>query len=273
MNLVDAFTSLYQAALVQGLVPGKQARPFVIASGPRSGSTLLQTLLHSHPSAVCMHELLIKSAGTSRFYRYNLGRRKELIRLRVQDIKAFLQAILLEPQPPWVKAVGFKAMYVQPRDAEERTATWEALGKITGLHIIWLHRNPVRRVISFAIARKTGEWIGKKTEEPVRLDPEYLPRRLAFEEQRAKAARQHVEECDIIDVQFESLTKDPGVILERIQDFLGVQCRPLHSSLTQQNPRSIQEMVSNFGEIKGALLGTKWEESLLEAVNHQPREI
>lgn len=273
MNLTNVVTSLYQTAVIHGVAPGQRARPYVIAAGPRSGSTLLQTLLHSHPNAICMHELLVKSGGTPRFYRYNLGRREQLIQMREQNMEAFLNAVLLDPQPPWVEAIGFKAMYVHPRDKEERRATWEMLGQIPNLRVIWLRRNPVRRVISFAIARKTGKWVGEKTKGAIHLDPEYLPHRLRFEEQEAEAARERIKKCEIIDVQFESLTENPGAILTKIQDFLGLSNRSLHSSLSLQNPRTLREMVANFSEVRDTLASTKWKEELMEARDRRPQDL
>lgn len=273
MNLTNAATSLYQAAIIQGIAAGRRARPFIIAAGPRSGSTLLQTLLHSHPNAICMHELLVESGGTPRFSRYNLGRRKQLLRMREQSMEAFLKTVLLDPQPPWVDAIGFKAMYVHPRDEEKRRYTWEMLGQMPSLRVIWLRRNPVRRVISFAIALKTGKWVGEKTREAIHLDPEFLPRRLSFEEQETEAARKRIEKCEVIDVQFETLTETPGAVLTNIQEFLNLSTRPLHSSLTPQNPRTLREMVANFDEVKDALRGTRWEKSLVSAMGRRPEAL
>jgi hypothetical protein len=164
-------------------------------------------------------------------------------------------------------------MYVQPRDAEKRRATWDSLGQIPELRVLWLERNPVRRVISFAIARKTGKWIGKKTKAPVQLDADYIPNRLTFEEKWANEAHERLQKCKIMDVRFESLTAHPDTVLNEIQDFLDLPNRPLHSLLTRQNPRSLQEMVANFDEVKDALLDTKWEEALFEAMDHQPRDL
>ena len=188
-------------------------------------------------------------------------------------MKAFLHTVLKDPQPPWVQAVGFKAMYVQPRDDAERTQAWNLLGNITGLRVIWLHRNPVRRVVSFAIARKTGEWVGTKTDRPLAVDPDYLIRRLQFEEQEAKKASEAIEGCEVLDIQFESLVDAPGPILKQIQDFLAVPHRPVHSSLTRQNPQKLQETISNFQDVRDALLGTKWEEPLLQSTHRRPDEI
>lgn len=273
MSPINVITSAYQALLPWSGLPARSAHPFVIASGPRSGSTLLQSLLHSHRNVVCMHELLLKSGGTPRFRRYYVGRRKELMRLRTRDMEAFLHAVLEGPQPPWIQAVGFKAMYVQPRDAADRECTWTKLADVAGLRVIWLRRNPVRRVVSFAIARKTGEWVGKKTREPVELDPDYLVRRLRFDEQEASRAREAVDQCDVLDVHFESLVESPEPILRRLQDFLGVPHRPVHSGLDRQNPRTLHDMISNAEEVVAALRGTKWEEPLMEAIHRQPQEL
>jgi hypothetical protein len=220
-----------------------------------------------------MRELLIKSGGTPQFYRHNLGRREQLIQMREEDMDAFLSEVLCGPQPPWVWAVGFKAMRVQPRDEEERRTTWKVLGEIPDLRVIWLRRNPVRRVISFAIARETGKWVGEKTTKATQIDPEYLLHRLCFEEQEAEAARERVKSCKMIDVQFECLTENPKAVLTEIQEFLGLPTRPLDSSLTPQNPRTLREMVTNFSEVREALASTKWENLLMKAMNRSPQEL
>ena len=77
----------------------------------------------------------------------------------------------------------------------------------------------------------------------------------------------------MIDVQFESLTETPKTVLTEIQDFLGLRTRPLDSSLTPQNPRTLREMAANFDEIIDTLTGTKWEKSLMEAVDRPPQKL
>lgn len=274
MGVYNAITSLYQACIVRGLLPGHQALPFIVAAGPRSGSTLLQEMLHSHRNAVCMHELLLKSGGTSRFRRYNLTRREQLARVREQDMNQFFEAVLLDPQPPWVEAVGFKAMYKHPREEkEERLAAWEMLGEIPELHVIWLQRNIVRRLISFSVALETEKWKGEKTTRRVHVDPNKLLRRLESDEQKGKEARGRVKDCELLDVQYESLTESPEAVLTEIQSFLDLPPLSLHSSLTLQNPRTIEEMVANFDEVKRALMDTRWESAFVNAAGRRPKEI
>ena len=225
---------------------------------------MLQSLLNSHPNAVCMHEILPETAGTPRFYRYNLGRRRRLIELRSKDIGRFLEAVLLEPQPRWVHAVGFKAHYVQPYDLELRRKTWTLLGAIDGLRVIWLNRNPVRSVVSFAIARQTGVWIGGRLTQPIRLEPEYLLRRLEYEDLEAAEARSRIEHQDIFEVSFEDIVTDPTAHLSDIQQFLGLPPHSLQVSLRRQNPRPISQLVSNYVEVEVALRGTRWYDQLLQ---------
>jgi hypothetical protein len=160
---------------------------------------------------------------------------------------------------------------VQPRDAADRECTWTKLANVAGLRVIWLRRNPVRRVVSFAIAKRTGEWVGKKTREPVELDPDYLVRRLRFDEQEASRAREAVDQCDVLDVHFESLVESPEPILRRLQDFLGVPHRPVHSGLDRQNPRTLHGMISNAEEVVAALRGTKWENPSWKPSTGSPR--
>ena len=55
---------------------------FIIVGHPRSGSTMLMSLLSSHPNVVCMHELLKLTSGKAIFRRYHIGRRDSLLKLR-----------------------------------------------------------------------------------------------------------------------------------------------------------------------------------------------
>ena len=221
-----------------------------------------------------MHELLLKSGGKSRFHRYNLTRREQLTRMREQDMNQFFESVLLDPQPPWIEAVGFKAMYKHPRqEKEKRLAAWEMLSGIPGLHVIWLQRNIVRRLISFSVALETGKWKGEKTTRRVHVDPDKLLRRLESDEQKGKEARERGNDCELLDVRYESLTESPDAVLTEIQSFLDLPHLSLQSSLTQQNPRTIEEMVANFDEVKGALMNTRWEDALLRAMDRRPQEL
>ncbi|MDC0278529.1 sulfotransferase, partial [Akkermansiaceae bacterium] len=57
-NFFDGINRLRQLPIYKGIGNGKRPQPFLIVGGPRVGSTMLQTLINSHPNAVCMHELL-----------------------------------------------------------------------------------------------------------------------------------------------------------------------------------------------------------------------
>lgn len=261
-------TIAYHAVALRGALPASTtAIPFIITGGPRSGSTMLQTLLDSHPNAICMHELLRDSTGTAAFRRHCLGRRKQLMELREQDMPAFVHEVLTLPHPPWIRALGFKALYTQPRKSGAvRQQTWEGLRQIPGLRVIWIQRNLIRCVVSFAIAKQTQGWIGKKTREPVAVDVDYVLRRLAVEEKRAEEVKSYLQGIDIISVSYERVRAHPVAEMSIIQKALSLPVRSVQTSLQRQNPQPLAQLVSNYADLQQALLDTRWGGLLDEAL-------
>lgn len=264
-RFTNDLTRVIQSATSLKLLPGRKATPFIIVGGPRSGSTLLQTLLDSHPYAICMHEIVKEGSGRSGFERYFLGSRDKLLQIRGKDDegKEFLKEIFNSRVPCWVEALGFKALYTFPWSSEKRKKTWLALGEIPDLRVIWLSRNPVRRVLSFAIARKTGQWRGQRTVEPVEVDPIYVVRRLRRDDELAQAARRRLRDTAMLHVQFEDLIALPEAELRNIQKKLNLPVRSLHTSLRRQNPKPMDQAVANYSKVRKEISKTKWKKELL----------
>ena len=123
-DAADLFRAIWHQLIMRGLLPGRMATPFIVAGGPRSGSTFLQKLLNSHPNVICMHELLKETAGKAAFCRHYFGRRGELRKIREQDLEKFISEIFFTPQPKNIAAIGFKALYIHPHDIGRREEAW-----------------------------------------------------------------------------------------------------------------------------------------------------
>jgi hypothetical protein len=218
-----------------------------------------------------MHELLRDTADTPAFRRYFVGQRRRLLQVREQDLALFLDKVLFSDQPFWVRALGFKVLYSQPWDTGQRRKAWTTLGNISNLHVIWISRNSVRSVISFAVARKTGQWISKRTKKAVELDPDYVLRRLAYEQEEQEEAYGRIRDKPLLKVSFENLVADPVPILKEVQEFLHLPVCSLHTALRRQNPKPLGQLIANYDEVKSALKPTKWYSELCKAEDEQER--
>lgn len=208
-----------------------------------------------------MHELFREKAGTPAFYRHYLGSREELLKVREDDIARFLGKVLLAPQPPWIKAIGFKALYVQPSGSTRKQA-WQALSAIPRLKVIVLERNEVHSVISFCIARETKKWVGKKFYGSVRVDVDYVLRRLAFEKECRRCALALLKNHKMLKIKYEDMISDFDLTGERVSSFLSLPARKLNSPLVRQTQKPLSEVVENYHELITVLSETEWASKL-----------
>jgi len=106
---------------------------YIVLARPRTGSTLLNLMLRSHP-AVC--------AWGESFGRIG-GQREDL-----------LLAGIFSRYPERVRGVGFKIHYNHPVDVRH-PQIWQLLAEMDGLHVIHLkRRNLLRTIVSSQIAQK-----------------------------------------------------------------------------------------------------------------------
>ena len=235
---------MYQSTL-QGIhLPGVEATPFVLIGPGRSGSTLVQTLLDSHPNCVCMNELWQQKSSMWRGY-YVLHRKSWSTR----NFNEITHNALCSPQPPWIHSVGFKVLYGQPQDETQREITWEHLLGIKNLKIVRVKRNLIQSTISAAIARATGYWINKPTTEPIELEVELVKRIYERKIKLEYEMDQKLSEWSIFELNFEAFTRDLASQLQVLQTFLGLTPLDLKPTLKRQNKKPHSEMIQNWDVI------------------------
>lgn len=257
-DLKDIGKTLYYYGIRAKVLPSEVAQPFVIASGPRTGSTHLQRLLNSHPHAVCMHELFKPTPGPPVFFRNYIGHRRRLLNVREQSYEKFLNEVLLTPQAPWVKAIGFKAIFIQPQKTEWEHA-WQALSTIENLRVIWLSRNPIQTAISYLTALKSGAWVGKPTTGSIHIDIEHFMRFINRQHSLEESAREILSGRQGLDISYEQLVENTDTERARLCEFLNIENTTLDSGIRKQNQKDLREFVENYDEVKEALVGTRWE--------------
>lgn len=285
-----------QAAVEARVLPGHtDYRRFVVVCTIRTGSTMLGSYLGSHPGVRMFFELFHRHAASVPFgvegYRAR-GLDADVAALRNVDPVAFLERYVWGRQPRGVRAVGFKLLYTQARRertwwdepafdhwwahvdrgaapdwAAARSDLWAHLAADREVAVIHLTReNPVRGMVSAALAKETGRWgvgatggVGAETRRAtVRLEPEHVLRNL-------EAGRRQRRETDALfaghplaHVTYEALTSRPGPTLARLQTFLGLPVAGLETRSRKQGGRPLAETVENLGAVEAALRGTDW---------------
>jgi len=163
---------------------------------------------------------------------------------------------------PGVDAVGFKLMYSQlTRIAKPlMPALWLKRARIVHL----MRRNALDVVLSKeAGAARGGRLHAHEGEEvePVRLrlQPDDLLRRMTLHERAIAGARVRFKRVGLPyrEVVYEDLAEDESGFAS-LFEFLGVEPRPVSSSLQKVNPTAHEELIENYSEVRDALEGTEF---------------
>lgn len=226
---------------------------FVIYGQGRSGSTLLETLLDSHPDIRCEGELLkVRRLGPQSF----LDNRAKL---------SSAQAFGCHVKP------HMHVRHVQRLDDLRGFA--EAMLE-RGWSIVHLRRdNVAAQTLSVRIAmaaakfhHRTGD--GERM-EAIRLDPEHFVRRLDVRATRLMEEEEALRGLPTTPVRYERDLSTPELMaksLPRIQEALGVEVRELTTPLRKSVDRPAREAIANYDEIETAVAGTPFA-PMLAALN------
>jgi LPS sulfotransferase NodH len=232
---------LEQRLAASSLLPGHVAyRRFVIGARARSGSNLLVSLLDSHPNIEAHGELFRELAGDSAAARLDR---------------------LFVARPRRTLAVGFKAFYYHPTDVPD-SDLWDRLAAMTDLTVVHLTRtNVLRTLTSRKLAGRTNEWIRRglsRGNEPptVHFDVDELRAALA-ENAHWEGACRHRFAGRIVEITYEDLVADDSAVAP-VLEALGVERRPLQTSLVRQHPQPLSELIENYEDLANAFAGTRW---------------
>lgn len=194
---------------------------FVILSEARSGTSLLTETLDSHPEITCHGEVFHPDPAWH--FRGSMAEwsTDALLKLRAEKA-AFLDRVFDQPD---VKAVGFKMWRIQAPDECERLLADGLVSKI-----ILERRNKLSQFSSTLLAHQTGVWnLGADAGDrhlrpaPLVFNAGAFRNFVAFQEDTFAYYRSEAV-GPVLNISFSSLVQDG---FDRVQDFLGVQGRPL----------------------------------------------
>ncbi|MBL4660702.1 MAG: hypothetical protein JKY19_10120 [Alcanivoracaceae bacterium] len=221
---------------------------FVILAAPRSGSNMLCSMLNSHHSILCHHEL------------YNPADIFYALQLRDSDFKLAVNMEQRDRQPlsflarVWrynqsKSCVGFKMTHKQ------NPQVFDALLADTSIKKIVLKRNNTVKVhVSKLIAEQNGIWEDYGQHAPtkhnqVEVDLSSLQAdvafNLAFYQEIIISLNQSKQ--NYIVVEYEKLTTQ--LTQNTILDFLKLQHQALTTMSCKQNSTDLRQLVSNFSTL------------------------
>lgn len=242
MRRFSLYTTLATHRLL-GLFGHRDFVPFIVLTRSRTGSNLLLSFLNGHPNVFCEGEIFARLDGAD-----------PLVRLRGSFGR----------QPRHIHAKGFKIFYYHPLDADA-AEFWKALERRTEIRVIHLTReNILRTLLSRKIAGIRGSWTGTRFDP---ADPENkcvtaTAEELAdgFLQTRAweDAASARFAAHPNLRVSYEDLVRNPQDCYLKLCRFLGVSPGQPRTNLSQQNPESLRELISNYDELKAHFARSQW---------------
>lgn len=221
---------------------------FAVVGHARTGSNLLLDVFRSSPEVEMLHEIFsADNRVIGQEFNENITR-------------------LYAGYPRCVRAVGCKIFYNHLTNQE-----WSEFEQRREFKIIHLmRRNRLRTLVSLAIAFKTDVWLQtnflKKVpleKKRVYLDPESLFTQIMQIESWEAQARSRFAHRDVLEIYYEDLVENFDAVAAEAIDFVGAKrWNPNRIGYRKQNPEPLEQLISNFPEVNGALRNTPWERYL-----------
>lgn len=242
---------------------------FVILAAPRTGSNLLCTLLQSHASILCHHELFNPDGIF-----YALGLRNTKFSLGSIDFRnahptAFLEHVWSENGGH--ECVGFKMTHRQHLEAFKTICADPTVYKIV------LKRKAVLKTyVSRLIAEKSGVWEDYKKAPPsqisrqINVDYTHLKEAITLNE----TYYQHLKSVITgprMNVAYEDLGHDDTH--RSLLAFLQQPYTPLLAKSRPQNPHPVKKLISNKQQLEKRLNENTEDSALLNELNHDNGDV
>lgn len=237
--------------------------PFAVVGTQRTGTTVIRTLLDSHPQVRCIGEaFLMNWPGETGYAAHLRGRPVRRVRHfadRRALVSEYLDSLFSDGG---VRAAGFKLMHSQARRFPSVIPELRERGG-RAIHIV--RRNVLKTLISREVARANRLY---HTEKQVRLRRARLnPRRLIRQLDRIAAENRAwsrlLRDIPHHRTRYEAFQRDNAGELRILLRFLGVDPTPeLTSPFVKMSPDRMADIVENYEQVQRRLRGTPYERFL-----------
>lgn len=216
-------------------------KSFLILSSGRSGSTLLVQLLNNHRSIHCHGELLNREDLQAD----QLGRGTNS-----RTLVNYILAKLL-PLNPWLSLTGFKCFNEQLEYCNISLRT--ILHSLYSPPVVVLYRrNLMETFVSLKIAQANDIWFSETIVNSctIELDWNELMEYCEDEKRRWRNSLKSIpSSCRLMLLSFEELAENRDESLRRVFGFLGVKSCKVFATSKRQNPKPLDEKVTNYKDI------------------------
>ena len=229
-------------------------KPFVIVALPRTGSTLLTSLLDSHPQIICHNEPFNPDAV---YASHRILRNEYMRAYREEDPIRFIDLLFSESRAQL--AVGFKMLDYQAPDVQDHLLQRSDVRKL------YLRRaNLLSAYSSDLVANRVEQWRVLAGEKIRQAEIEFVPRE--FDEFLKHAAEYERHVSDLIERSDSPvMALEYGELLNRkaqkkLLAFLCVDpTRKLETNYIRQNPGGLRKRFTNWDRVVATLAGTPME--------------
>jgi hypothetical protein len=261
---IEKISDNYLKKIIPEYLKGKNCRyqKFIIPSSHRFGSTLLMSLLDSHPKIICYSEIF--NIGPPKFDKKYISFENDRFLARLRDIYPlkFLNKCVFCSYNNKFNSIGFKIFYNQLLEDKFQELK-KYLSNLNNLKIIHLKRkNLLKAFFSLKLAEKTGNWTIEESRhrkpKKIYIDYENFLNYLKSTEKLENRCLKLFKKNNILKISYEELIKNRKKILSKIQNFLGISHEKLKTNLIKQNPFPLSKSVSNYKQLKQKFKRTKY---------------
>lgn len=238
---------------------------FIVAGTQRTGTSVIDSTLNSHPDICCLSEVFIFAKGKGKnmkgSYRQfiNRDRRARMIRHYVDRSRLVSQYLDDLYGSADVAAMGFKFMLSQAQAFPAARRYIQKRG-ITVLHVV--RENSLKTLVSRVSARSTKLYHSK---EAVQVNKIHIPtRRLTRELEKIQAENRRWEQIaannPYVKIPYEVFSADRERALQPALNQLGLEyVESMSSDLKKIIPDNLPDAVENYDEVAQTLAGTRFE--------------
>ena len=212
---------------------------FLISCAARSGSTMLCTLIGSHPQALCHHEVFARDGSVSVFGVFSPKRKASaefdsaLRQYRDREPARFLYDVVFNAQGR--RCVGFKLKTDEVFQPDYK-AVRDLVATDTDIKIIHLVRhNLIDQYVSHRVVEQTGVHFLRPADErpkvqPFRVDIQRFRAFVLDVEARQQAAYELYGSHRNFTITYEEIVAPASTVLDDLQRFLEIDVRPLSAN-------------------------------------------
>ena len=237
----------------------KRNDKFMISCTARSGSSMLSTLLNSHPRVLCHGEILAaphESAGPYHELRQQGTDIDEWLRgYRQEHPEAYLYDVCFNPAGH--QSVGFK-FKLEESLAEAYKSFRDLLSADKDIKIIHLQRkNILDKYVSLQMTKQSGVFSIRSSSQRPKLSPFAIdiPDFVAYvrkDRERYETAFELFKDHPSLHVTYEELCESRSAALEKVLDFLELPQADLATMMVKVIKKNT-DLVLNLDEVREAL--------------------